>query len=262
MTATTATPARELSALLGLRYFGCGGADIMAVAPGLENQTAAGFTYQRGQDVRGWCARCRFKAAPVSDATPREEITMPRKKTESWAETPEYVAPAPVEPGEDAGYVSENDAAVQDMAAETLTGDMRDFILDRLKHEQSKRPWHERSEADQRATVQDVEIAVRASVTRAIEIIAGEGKKSIKATLDSVTVKDGIKASLSLSKFDPHRFGLIDATGHAVLIIVADPDEFTGERAPAEISPDQATMLGDGVMVQHSPVDGAETPFH
>ncbi len=149
-----------------------------------------------------------------------------------------------------------------DLAAATLTGDLRDFILDRLKHEQSKRPWHERSEADQRATVHEVEAAVRSTIVRAVELISGEGKRSIKATLESVTVKDGIKASLSLSKFDPHRFGLIDATGHTVLIIVADPDEFTGEREPVTINPDQASMLGDGVMVQHAAADGAETPLH
>lgn len=56
---TSANPAAaELSALLGLRCFGCGAADIIAVAPGLEDQATAGFTYQRGQDVRGWCAEC------------------------------------------------------------------------------------------------------------------------------------------------------------------------------------------------------------
>ena len=55
------SPAAELSALLGLRCFGCGIAEVTAVAPGLEHETVAGFTYQRGQDVRGWCARCHFK---------------------------------------------------------------------------------------------------------------------------------------------------------------------------------------------------------
>ena len=72
------------------------------------------------------------------------------------------------------------------LAKETLTGDLRDFILDRLKHEQSKAPWHQRSEADQREAVHQVEAAVRSAVTRAVEIIAGHGRRTIKATIEQL----------------------------------------------------------------------------
>ena len=44
-------------------------------------------------------------------------------------------------------------AATLALATETLTGDIRDFILDRLRHEQDRRPWHQRSETEQRDTV-------------------------------------------------------------------------------------------------------------
>lgn len=148
-----------------------------------------------------------------------------------------------------------------DLAAETLTGDLRDFILDRLRHEQSKRPWHERSEADQRDTVHQVETAVRRAVTAAVEIIAAGGKRTIKATLESVTIKDGIKATLTMSKHDENRHNLADAQGSAVLIVVADPEDFTGERAEVEIRPDQSELIG-GAAVVHSEADGAhEAPF-
>lgn len=155
------------------------------------------------------------------------------------------------------------DATLQpalDLAAETLTGDLRDFILDRLKHEQSKQPWHQRSESDQREAVHQVESAVRHAVTEAVEIIAGHGRRTIKATIEQITIKDGYKAVLTASKHDESRHHLADAQGKTVLIVVADPDEFTGERAEVEISPDQATLLGDGVMVQHSD-DDHEAPF-
>src|SRR6185312_12283722 len=105
--------------------------------------------------------------------------------------------------------------------------DIRDFILDRLRHEQSKRPWHERSEADQRQTVADVESAVSSMVQEAIEVIAAGGLKTIRATLEQVTVKDGIKATLNLSKFDENRHKLVDATGSTVMVVVADVEEFT-----------------------------------
>lgn len=152
----------------------------------------------------------------------------------------------------------EPDDTTLELAAETLTGDLRDFILDRLRHEQNKRPWHERSEAEQRDTVHQVETAVRHAVTRAVEIIAAGGLRTIKATIEQVTVKDGIKATLTMSKFDENRHNLIDATGSTVLLVVADPEDFTGERAEVEIKPDNPG-LPLHVEVLHSEM--AEAPF-
>ena len=129
-----------------------------------------------------------------------------------------------------------------DLAKETLTGDIRDFILDRIKHEQDKRPWDQRSEADQQFTVNQVEGACQRLVERAVEIIAAGGRKAIKATLEQVTFKDGIKATISLSKFDEMRHALADSQGSTIVIFVADPEEFSGERAPAKIRPDQPAL--------------------
>ena len=154
-------------------------------------------------------------------------------------------------------------AEAQSLAVDTLTGDVRDFILDRLRHEQSKMAWHQRSESDQRDTVQQVEAAVREAMTKAVELIAGHGRRTIKATLDSVTVKDGIKATLIISKFDEHRLALVDSTGHTVLVVVADVDAFTGEREPVDIAPDQGDLV-EKVGAVHSAAEDnhADAPFH
>lgn len=164
----------------------------------------------------------------------------------------EAVTEMAVEIADEAEQEKMNEAT--DLAAKTLTGDMRDFILDRLRHEQSKQPWHQRSESDQRETVHQVEAHCRDLVSKAVDIMAGHGRRTIKASIDSITVKDGIKAVLSLSKFDPNRHNLIDAQGAVVMIVVADPDTFTGERTTVAINPDQATLL-PGSMVEHSTDD-------
>lgn len=160
----------------------------------------------------------------------------------------------------DRDFTDETAVDTVNVATETLTGDLRDFILDRLRHEQSKRPWHERSEADQRDTVHQVEAAVERVVRKAVELIAAQGLKTMRATLESITVKDGLKATLSMSKFDEERHKLIDSQGQTVLVVVADPEAFTGERDPVEIKPDQPE-LSEGVVVVHSEPDGA-SPFH
>lgn len=134
-----------------------------------------------------------------------------------------------------------NDAAIA-FAKETLTGDLRDFILQRLRYEQSKLPWNKRSETEQLETVHQVEAAVRTAVGNAVELIASHGRAVIRATIETVTIKDGIKATLSMSKFDENRHMLADAQGGTVLLVLADADEFVGEQGAVEIIPDQPTM--------------------
>ena len=56
-----------------------------------------------------------------------------------------------------------------ELAAETLTGDLRDFILDRLRHEQAKKPWNERSEGEQTETIREVERAMHSAADGAGE---------------------------------------------------------------------------------------------
>jgi len=138
------------------------------------------------------------------------------------------------------------------LAAATLTGDLRDFILDRLHHFHDPLPWSMKSEASQRELARDVTTSCRTFVENAVEIIAGEGQRTIKATIDQIVVKDGIKAVLMLSKHDPGRHVLTDAVGSTVLIVIADADQFTGEREPVKITPDQASLIGPGGMAQHS----------
>ena len=169
-------------------------------------------------------------------------------------------APAPVDPVVD--ELDDDTAEALDLATETLTGDVRDFILGRLRHEQDKRPWDMRSEADQRDTVHRVETSVHEMVRRAVELIGAHGRRTIEATLEQITVKDGLPGKIVLSKFDEQRYALMDAAGRRILIVVADPEEFTGERAPVDIKPDQPELI-EKVGVVHAAPDGqAETPFH
>lgn len=155
--------------------------------------------------------------------------------------------PAPLPPADD------DDAPDLDLAAETLTGDLRDLILDTLRHEQDKRAWHLRSEYEQRETVSRIERAAYEWARKAVELIAAGGRRTIKATIEQVVIKDGIKAVLTMSKFDEMRHALADSQGSAVLIVVADPAEFEGERAPVAIKPDQPGLL-DAAAANESPI--------
>lgn len=276
----------------------CGAEDLISVKPGTDalHAPVINAAISPARSDAAWCAACwPFRSQQ------QENVTMAKKKNGAATEEAPGADPingiaasmakalngaaheptgdaathqeaAPAEGPEaingvhyadaDADEPEYDDAANREIAIETLTGDLRDFILDRLKHEQNKQPWHMRSEAEQRDTVHAVEAATRSVVTRAIEMIATRGLRTMKATLEQVVVKDGIKAVLIMSKHDAGRYQLMDAAGAKVLISVADPDEFTGERAPVAINPDQGTLLGEAAMAVHSTADDNRAPFN
>lgn len=127
------------------------------------------------------------------------------------------------------------------LASHTLTGDIRDFLLDRMKN--FKKPWVSLSEDEQRAEIISSKEAAENLVKKAVAIIASEGRKVIVGHLQQVTVKDEIKAVICIPKTDSCRHELIDSAGQAVLIVVADAEPFVGEQAPAEPMPQQGDLL-------------------
>lgn len=130
-----------------------------------------------------------------------------------------------------------------ELASETLVGDVRDFLLDRVKGIQ--KPWEKMSEYDQRDQIYAAESAARTLVRKSVKMIAAEGRKVITGNLEQVTVKDGIKAVITLSKADECRHELIDSCGQAVLVVVADTESFSGEREEAIPDPDQPELIDE-----------------
>lgn len=139
-----------------------------------------------------------------------------------------------------------------DLATETLTGDVRDWLLDRLRDWQANGPWNEQSQNVQHATIAAADFGARHLVREAVKIIAARGRRTIVATVESVVFKDNVKATLTASKHDENRHELADAAGSSVLLVVADTAQFVGERAPVAVKPDQATMIGEDGMAVHS----------
>lgn len=155
-------------------------------------------------------------------------------------------------------------AKQHDIAVKTMTGDLRDMILDTLRHEQNKRPWHERSEAEQRDTVNRVEQVVTGAITKCVDIIMMSGNRTILAVLEQIVIKDAIVGKIVVSKHDAMRHLLADATGQRILISIASADEFTGERAPVEIRPDQGDLeqlARSGAVHSEADDNHSDTPF-
>lgn len=130
-----------------------------------------------------------------------------------------------------------------DLAAVTLTGDIRDFLLDRVKA--LGKPWAAMTEDEQSDQIHAAKSAAETLVKRACEIIASGGKKAMIGTLIKVQIKDKIQVQVDFSKQDEQRHDLIDAQGHTVSVVLADAEPYTGERAPAEPTPSQGSLIGN-----------------
>lgn len=131
------------------------------------------------------------------------------------------------------------------LCTETMTGDVRDFLLDRLKHDHNPLPWHMRPEAEQREIAERAETSARYFVSRVVKLIAAEGRKVIVGTVKRVVVKDGIEATITCSKTDALRHELMDAQGDEVLLVVSGAEQFEGARGPVRINPDQKALFDD-----------------
>jgi hypothetical protein len=125
-------------------------------------------------------------------------------------------------------------------STDTLYGDLRDAILDRLRA--MPKPYTVMSEKEQGEMIEGVERVASHLVHQAVKLIAANGKPTIPATVEQCTAKDGIKVVLKVSLHDPLRYELLDAVGKPALLVVADASPYMGEDGPVKPDPDQPPL--------------------
>lgn len=135
------------------------------------------------------------------------------------------------------------DERAMTIARDTLTGDIRDIILTDMKDRKTSLPWNLRGEEAQQQIIDQVTRFAEGIVTRAVQIVASGGRKVIRAQLTKVTVKDGIKAELELLKSDEQRHQLMDSVGTSVMVVIADPEIYQGDREPVTPTRDQPEIF-------------------
>lgn len=139
----------------------------------------------------------------------------------------------------------ENESTGVEIASSTLLGDLMKIVIDEIKA--LPKVWQELSQSKQDGVIERVDKRVREAVTVCVELIASNGRSTIPAALEQVTVKDGIKGVVTVSKTDPKRHELTDAVGRAILIVVADPSDHFGGSGSVKSDPDQQALpMGEG----------------
>ncbi len=134
----------------------------------------------------------------------------------------------------------------------SMAGDLVSLLVDEFKAE--SKPWAQLSEDDQYDLIDRCRKRVETAVTQACRSIGARGQSTIAATLEQVTVKDGIKAVVSLSKADPQRHELVDAQGQTVLLVVsAEREMLTGEMPKPEPTQKRLPIDDDNPVADNCP---------
>jgi hypothetical protein len=135
------------------------------------------------------------------------------------------------------------DKSLEDMAAETLSGDLRDVMLTHIRSMQT--PWSKMSEQAQADKIYAVSNATETIVRRAVAIIAAQGHEPMFGRITKFTVKDEIKAELVCSSSVSNIEKVAENIGQPAIIIFASPEQFVGQKAEAVPDKDQPEIPFD-----------------
>lgn len=126
------------------------------------------------------------------------------------------------------------------LAADTLTGDIASFLIDRLR--QPEFAYRFLNEQQQRELIAEAKMAASNLVRVAVGIIASDGRDTIPVSVKKV-VNDGdkIQVTIEASKFSEQRHALFDAAGCAAHLTVLDSEKYEGGEGPKP-DPDQPDM--------------------
>jgi len=133
------------------------------------------------------------------------------------------------------------------MARETLGRDLLQGCLQEVRN--LPEVWPKLSEHRQADVIERLTARISSSVKMAVRILAADNRPTIDGILESVAVKDGIKATFKVSQTNPGRHDLIDSVNKVCLLVVASAADHLGGMEEVKPDPDQSPLDlngGDG----------------
>jgi hypothetical protein len=159
--------------------------------------------------------------------------------------------------------------AVLGMTADTIGKD----LLSALVQEVRLMPdvWPKLAEQKQQDIIDRLRKRVETNVRMACHLIASTGRSVVVGDLESVAIKDGIKATFKVSPGNECRHSLFDSVWKACLLVVADASQHIGGMDEVQADPNQSPLdLGgeDGQEGESDVIEGevlglpSPTPDH
>jgi hypothetical protein len=121
----------------------------------------------------------------------------------------------------------------------TLSGDVRDFILDTIRP--IEKPWTKLAEWEQAQLAQAIEAKARDVIRAVVDMISTRNFDHVEVQVGKGTFKEGeIEAKITCPDTDDNLIAIKNA-GRCALVL-ADPQVFFGEKAKAKVDPDQPDL--------------------
>ncbi len=90
-----------------------------------------------------------------------------------------------------------------------------------IQHAQDlKKPWAQMSKHQQDETLDAIRAGVQEHVKKAVELIAARDRVHVIGTLEQITIKNGVRASVMMGKGCPGLSRLFECQGEAVALVV------------------------------------------
>lgn len=126
------------------------------------------------------------------------------------------------------------------LTAETLGRDILQAMLDEIKLHVS---WNGMPAAAQHQMIERLRKRTRTLIEEGLNILFRGHYPAIPAELDSITIKNGIKATISIGKGQKDWHELADAQGTQILLIVADPEQYAARMDEIKAVADQGDLF-------------------
>ncbi|WP_231642999.1 cell division protein FtsK [Ralstonia syzygii] len=129
---------------------------------------------------------------------------------------------------------------ILNMTSATVGRDLLQALVQEIKLLPSM--WVKLSKAKQDDVIDRLRKRVETNVKMAVHLIASEGRTVVAGDLDQITIKDGVKAVVKFGGAAPNLHELYEASGKAVLVVVANPAQHAGGMDEVRGESDQRAM--------------------
>jgi hypothetical protein len=151
-----------------------------------------------------------------------------------------------IEPSTEVEATEIDDAPDFDPKLDTLMGDMRDAMLQRIRTLQ--KPWPQMSEQEQMDCANGVELAAKDMVRKTVRLINQHEWPHTVVELSEMKIggTKGIEAKIACANISHNRETLGDYVGTQVMVLMVDSETFMSAREPVKVDKDQPELPIDG----------------
>lgn len=105
-----------------------------------------------------------------------------------------------------------------EISEQFLLGDLLKLLMGEIK--QLDAPFASLPEKRQKQIAERVQERAKAGVEEVVRIVAGKGRPVVRASIESVLFKDGVKVTLTFGRQQADRHAIADAAGAGVLLVL------------------------------------------